>query len=81
VLRDVELDPSLGLPAWKLLAIQNLGYGTNAKLMVGFSGRPWAALGSNGASYSDLVNHHERQAARPSRALAVEPAVEGQLHL
>src|SRR4029434_1504376 len=31
VLREVEMDTSLGLPAWKLFAIQNLGYGTNAK--------------------------------------------------
>jgi monoamine oxidase len=26
-------------------------------MMVGFSSRPWTALGSNGASYSDLPNH------------------------
>ena len=56
VLRDVELDPSLGLPAWKTHAIQNLRYGTNAKLMVGFDGRPWAALGSNGTAYTDRAN-------------------------
>lgn len=29
VLRGVELDESLGLPAWKKLAIAELGYGTN----------------------------------------------------
>ncbi len=51
-LRDVELDPGLGLPDWKLRAIEELRYGTNAKMMVGFDGRPWAALGSNGAAYA-----------------------------
>ena len=38
-------------------AIDNLGYGTNAKLIVGFDGRPWAGFGSNGTAYSDLTNH------------------------
>lgn len=56
-LRDVALDASLGLPEWKLRAIRGLVYGTNAKMMVGFDGRPWAALGGSGASYSDLPNH------------------------
>lgn len=55
-LRLVELDPSLGLPAWKTTAIQEAGYGTNAKLMVGFTAQPWLAHGSNGSSYSDLPN-------------------------
>lgn len=36
VLRDVELDVSLGLPDWKRYAINNLGYGTNSKMMLGF---------------------------------------------
>jgi len=57
VLRGVELDASLGIPAWKRYAIDAYSYGTNAKTMIGFRGRPWAALGSNGASYSDLANH------------------------
>jgi len=55
-LRQVKLDASLGLPPWKLSAIQNFGYGTNAKMMVGFNGRPWTSWGSNGSSYSDLPN-------------------------
>jgi monoamine oxidase len=42
-LRKVDLDASLGLPQWKLLAINELRYGTNAKMMVGFDGRPWLA--------------------------------------
>src|SRR6185436_13709219 len=39
VLRNIELDTSLKLPDWKRKAIDELGYGTNAKQMVGFQGR------------------------------------------
>jgi monoamine oxidase len=46
----------LGLPAWKLKAIQELGYGSNAKNMVGFNGRPWASAGNNGMTYATLAN-------------------------
>lgn len=52
-LRRVRLD--VELPAAKRLAIKELGYGTNAKLMIGFDERIWRtrhALG--GATYSDL---------------------------
>ena len=56
VLRDVELDPSLGLPDWKKYAINNVKLGTNSKLMVGFQGRPWVDQGSSGAAYSDMFN-------------------------
>jgi monoamine oxidase len=69
-LRDVELDANLGLPPAKLDAIRLLGYGTNAKMMVGFSGRPWAAQGSTGASYSDLTNHQTTWETNPSAATA-----------
>ncbi len=55
VLRSsVVLEPSLGLSAGKQRAIAELGYGTNAKTMIGFQGRPWTAFGSNGTAYSDL---------------------------
>ena len=57
VLREVELDASLDLPWAKRQAIDSLGYGTNAKMMVGFDARPWIAAGGTGASYSDLANH------------------------
>jgi monoamine oxidase len=57
VLRDVELDPSLGIPAWKQHAIDAYTYGTNSKMMIAFDGRPWTTHGSNGSSYSDLANH------------------------
>lgn len=56
VLRGVELDASLDVPAWKTRAIAELQYGTNAKQMVAFTARPWLDAGSNGAAYSDLAN-------------------------
>lgn len=53
-LRRVRMD--LELPAAKRLAINNLGYGTNAKLMIGFNERVWRTHHSlGGATYSDLV--------------------------
>jgi monoamine oxidase len=52
LLREVKLD--VDLPPVKRRAIQELGYGTNAKLMVGFSRRVWRAQGSNGSTLSDL---------------------------
>jgi len=55
-LREVELDANLAIPAHQLTAIQELGYGTNAKMMIGFSSRPWRTLGGNGTAYSDLTN-------------------------
>ncbi len=52
-LRRVQMD--LELPAAKLLAIKELGYGTNAKLMIGFNERIWRTRHSlGGATYSDL---------------------------
>lgn len=68
VLRGVELDASLELPTWKRNAIALLGYGTNAKMMVGFNSRPWVSLGSNGASYSDLPNHQCTWETNPTKA-------------
>jgi monoamine oxidase len=70
-LRDVELDASLGLPTWKLFAINELRYGTNAKMMVGFDGRPWLAQGSNGGSYSDLAHHQTTWETNPTKATAL----------
>jgi monoamine oxidase len=71
VLREVQLDASLGLPASKLFAIRNLGYGTNSKMMIGFNGPMWLGLGSDGTSYSDLANHQNTWETNPSRATAV----------
>jgi len=53
LLRDVRLD--LELPPVKRRAIQELGYGTNAKLMVGFNERVWRTRHrSNGSVMTDL---------------------------
>lgn len=68
VLRTVQLDASLALPAWKRLAIDQLGYGDNAKMMVGFNGPVWAETGGSGASYSDLPNHQATWETNPSLA-------------
>ena len=70
VLRGVNLDASLALPLWKRLAINELGYGTNAKMMVGFTSRPWRVIGSNGSSSSDLLNHQTTWETNPERANA-----------
>jgi monoamine oxidase len=67
-LRKVTLDANLALPPEKRAAIDELGYGTNAKMMIGFTSRPWAAQGSNGSSYSDLANHQTTWETNPARA-------------
>lgn len=54
LLRDVSLDPSLGLSDGKKYAIANVKYGSNTKLMIGFTGRPWVDLNCSGSTYSDL---------------------------
>jgi monoamine oxidase len=38
----------------KRKAIDELGYGNNAKLMIGFNARPWRAQDSNGSVFTDL---------------------------
>lgn len=48
-----EVDIRVPLPAVKLKAIKELGYGTNAKVLAGFNGRPWKALGYRGNTLSD----------------------------
>ncbi|TXH68376.1 MAG: FAD-dependent oxidoreductase [Lysobacteraceae bacterium] len=54
VLRDVHLDSSLELPAWKRHAIDNAAMSDNAKLMVGFNQPYWYVRhGSNGAGFGD----------------------------
>jgi monoamine oxidase len=67
-LREVELDASLDLPVWKRSAIDELQYGTNAKMMVGFDGRPWVGQRSDGASYSDLPHHQTTWETNPTKA-------------
>jgi len=70
LLRDVELDASLALPAWKKDSIARFVCGDNAKLMVGFQGRPWIERGGNGASYSDLPYLQATWETSPSTANA-----------
>jgi monoamine oxidase len=68
-LREVALDASLGLPAGKRQAIDDLTYGTNSKMMIGFDGRPWFTLhGSDGSSFSDLPNHQNTWETNPARS-------------
>ena len=70
-LRAVALDASLDLPPEKRLAINELVYGTNSKMMIGFDGRPWFTLhGSDGSSFSDLPNHQNTWETNPAHATA-----------
>ena len=48
-----EVNVQVDLPAVKKKAIQELGYGVNAKVFVGFKSRPWQKLGYSGSTYSD----------------------------
>lgn len=69
LLRQVRLD--VPLPAVKRQAIEHLKYGTNAKLMVGFSERVWRTRhGSNGSTLADLPYQSTWEASRmqPGRA-------------
>ncbi|HEU5409198.1 MAG TPA: FAD-dependent oxidoreductase, partial [Nitrospira sp.] len=66
MLRHVDLDAGLGIPPSQRATIQGLGYGTNAKLMIGFSSRPWRTLGGNGTSYSNLTSHQTTWETNPT---------------
>lgn len=68
VLRDVELHSSLGLPAWKTLAIKNAGMGDHSKLLVGFRQPAWKAHGLNGTGFSDRSLMQATWEANPSRS-------------
>jgi monoamine oxidase len=52
ILRQLEMQVTL--PDAKRKAIDELGYGTNAKLIAGFSGRPWEKAHSTGYTFTDL---------------------------
>ncbi len=67
VLREVDLT-QMSLPAWKTKAIQELGYGDNAKMMIGFNRPYWRDAGCEGATYSDLLNHQATWETNPTRA-------------
>jgi len=50
-----EVENKLDLPMIKERAIAEMGYGTNSKLMAGFSSRPWRTTHrSNGETFTDL---------------------------
>lgn len=51
-LRHVRIDVPLSTA--KRGAIDSLGYGNNAKLMIGFNSRVWREHGSNGSVFTDL---------------------------
>ena len=53
VLRNIVL--SVELPAWKTNAINTLGYGTNAKLMLGFNSRVWRNYNYDGYIFTDGI--------------------------
>ena len=66
MLRDVKMH--VELPPLKTKAIRELGYGANAKVLVGFSSRPWEKLGYTGATYSDERSSSPGPTASCSRA-------------
>ncbi|OLY91360.1 monoamine oxidase [Cnuella takakiae] len=51
VLREVEI--KVPLPQWKKNAINNLGYGTNSKLFLGFHKRVWRQYGHSAYMFSN----------------------------
>ena len=53
VLRSVKLD--LELPAVKRKAINQLGYGTNSKVLIGVNRRLWREQGYSGGIYTDQL--------------------------
>lgn len=76
MMRQVEFDRSMALPASNRLAIDTLDYGTSSKMMIGFNGRPWYERNnSNGASYSDLTNHQSTWETNPSQSQALQRGV------
>lgn len=56
-LRRCEL--AVELPRVKRRAIEELPYGTNAKVLVGVTGRPWREAGCAGTSFHDGGTYHE----------------------
>ena len=68
LLRKVRID--VELPALKKHAIEQLTYGTNAKLMIGFERRTWREHGANGASMSDLAYQTTWDTSRKQAGIA-----------
>jgi monoamine oxidase len=57
ILKNVDLS-NLALPSWKTNAIQNLGYGTNAKLIMGFNNRVWRSFNQSGYIFTNGINNN-----------------------
>ena len=68
LLREVKID--VEMPEEKRRAIRELGYGTNAKLMIGFGERFWRGRGANGSVLTDLPFQltWDTSRAQPGRA-------------
>jgi monoamine oxidase len=70
MMRLITFDASVSLAPHSRTAIDGLDYGTNSKMMVGFTARPWIErLHCNGSSYSDLRNHQSTWETSPSTAI------------
>lgn len=68
VLRNLDLNVNLGIQADQRNAIDNLVYGNNTKMHVGFSHPFWKAYNGNGIAYSDLPNHQLSWEVNPINA-------------
>jgi len=78
VLRDVQLDGSLVLPAWKHLAISNAGMGDHSKLLVGFKEPYWNTRhGRNGTGFSDSALIQSTWEVNPSKSSSTHAVLAG----
>ena len=78
VLRNIQLDASLELPAWKHLAISNAGMGDHSKLIVGFKEPYWKTHhGRNGTGYSDSASIQSTWEVNPSRSSSTQAVLAG----
>ncbi len=73
LLRGVDM--RVELPPNKRKAIAELGYGTNAKLFLGYAARPWRKAGYSGTFYTDgLIQNgwdHTRTQPGPSGGITI----------
>jgi monoamine oxidase len=71
LLRTVDM--RVELPAIKRKAIAELGYGTNSKLFMGFSSRPWRKAGYSGTFFSDtpIQSGWEHTKVQPGSAAGI----------
>ncbi len=67
-LRSVNFHANLEIPTWKQQAIAKLDSGSQSKMMVSFSGRPWRDHHSTGVAHSDLPHHQVTWESNPSQS-------------